>query len=185
MAVPVEDFERRYAADRDPWHFSSSAYEQRRYDIIAACLPRARFRRGFEPGCSIGELTRRLVERCDEVVAWDASPSAVAEARRSGGPAVVDVGVVPGDWPPGPFDLVVLSEIGYYFEVAELRGLVERAVGSLVPNGVLLAAHWLGESDDHVLHGDLVHAVIAGDRALTHIGSFRDDGFRLDWWARR
>ena len=161
MAVPVEDFERRYAAIRDPWQFASSPYEQRRYDIIAACLPRARFKRCFEPGCSIGELTRRLVERCDDVVAWDASPSAVDEARRRCGSRVVDGGGVPGDWPQGTFDLVVLSELGYYFEVAELCGLVERAVASLVPEGVLLAVHWLGESEDHVLHGDVVHAVIA------------------------
>jgi SAM-dependent methyltransferase len=181
--IPVDDFEQRYAADPDPWRFASSPYEQRRYDVTVACLPRRRFRRCFEPGCSIGELTRRLVERCDEVVAWDGSPTAIAEARRRGGGARVDVGVVPGSWPEGRFDLVVLSEIGYYFTVPELTGLVERAVRSLWPEGVLLAVHWLGTSADHVLHGDEVHETIGRADMLGHDGSFRDPGFRLDWWS--
>ncbi len=79
--VDVGDFERMYQRDRDPWSFETSEYEQRRYDLTVAALVRPRYRRGFEPGCAIGELTRRLAERCDHLVALEPSPTALGVAR--------------------------------------------------------------------------------------------------------
>ena len=184
----VADFERRYREDPDPWRFASSPYEQRRYDVTVACLPHPRYRRAFEPGCSVGELSRRLAERCDALVAWDAAPTAVEAARaRLAGTVNVDlaVGAIPGDWPSGTFDLVVLSEIGYYFRADELGDIGARVVDSLDPGGTLIAIHWLGHSADHVLHGDDVHAALAEMSGLDHTGAFRDPGFRVDWWTRR
>ena len=67
---------------------------------------------------------------------------------------------MPGDWPGGTFDLVVLSEIGYYFELDELAA---PATASLDPGGTLIAAQWLRNSADHVLHGDEVHAARGRD----------------------
>ena len=40
-----------------------------------------RYRRAFEPGCSIGALTRHLALICDQVEAMDIAPSAVFIAR--------------------------------------------------------------------------------------------------------
>lgn len=186
-SVPAEDFERRYRADPDPWRFASSAYEQRRYDVTLACLPAGRFHRAFEPGCSTGELTRRLVTRCDEVVAWDASPTVVGEARaRSGEASTAEfaVGAIPHEWPGGTFDLIVLSEIGYYFDRALLELVAQRSTTSLDTGGTLAAVHWLGESADHLLGGDDVHEVLDRRPDLAHSGRFRDEGFRLDWWRK-
>ena len=184
----VEEFERRYRVDPDPWRFTTSAYEQRRYDVTVACLPEARYRRGFEPGCAVGELSRRLAGRCDALVAWDGAPTVVDVARQrlAAWPNVeVDVGAVPVAWPEGTFDLIVLSEIGYYFERLELGRLVARSIGSLESGGTLLATHWLGRSPDHALHGDDVHDVLGAELDLVHDGAFRDAGFRVDWWIRR
>ncbi len=75
--VDVGDFERMYRQDPDPWSFATSEYEQRRYDLTVASLLRPRYRRAFEPGCAIGELTRRLATRCDHVVALEPSPTAL------------------------------------------------------------------------------------------------------------
>ena len=61
--VPGESFEAQYRARRDPWNFACSPYEQHRYSVAIAMLPQPRYRRGFEPGCSIGELTVRLAAR--------------------------------------------------------------------------------------------------------------------------
>jgi SAM-dependent methyltransferase len=185
--VPVEPFESRYRADPDPWRFATSDYEQRRYDLAIAALPRPRYRRAFEPGCAIGELTRRLAERCDEVVAIDASPTVVAEARhRCAGHAnvAVRVGELPDDWPQGRFDLVVLSEIGYYFTIPALTSLRDRAVAALEPNGTLLAVHWRGHSPDHLLHGDEVHRCFAAAKALRPVGRYEEAAFVLDVWTR-
>ena len=180
-------FEAMYAEDSDPWQFATSAYEQRRYDLTAASLLRKRYRRAFEPGCSIGELTRRLAARCDRVEAIDVAPSAVARAKRRCAPwpnVGIDVGAVPADWPAGTFDLIVLSEIGYYFDEPGLGGLRHRAVASLEPGGTLVAVHWRGSSAAHVLHGDQVHACLHAGTGLRAAGRYRDDGFVLDLWIR-
>lgn len=186
--VPIDDFERRYRAATDPWQFATSSYEQRRYDVTMACLPAGRFRRTFEPGCSIGELTRRLADRSDLVVAWDGSPSVVAEARSrlaSRSNVEFDVRAIPDQWPPGRFDLVVLSEIGYYFDEPALGQVASQSATTLDAGGTLMAVHWLGVSADHVLHGDDVHSVLERRTGLEHGGMYRDGGFRLDWWCKR
>lgn len=184
--VDVDEFEQRYAQDEDPWGFASLHYEQRKYAITMASLPRARYRRCFEPGCSIGVLTERLTEVVDEVVALDVSPSAIERARaRLAGVrnARLHVGVLPEAWPQGQFDLVVLSEFGYYWDADGLRDLVERARSSLEVLGHLVAVHWLGESEDHLLHGWEVHDVIraALGRPIVH---HADEEFVLDVWLR-
>ncbi len=186
--VPITHFDDGYRDDPDPWGFAHRFYEQRRYDITVAALPRARYRRAFEPACAVGELTRRLASRCEEVVASDCSATVVDHARgvhRSIDNIIWSVGSVPEDWPAGRFDLVVLSEIGYYFSLDELSGLRDRAIAAVEPGGTFMAVHWLGRSRDHLLHGDDVHDVLGATQALAHGGSYRDGGFRLDWWERR
>ena len=104
---------------------ATSRYEQRRYGIAMAMLPDLRYRRAFEPGCSIGELTARLAFRADDA----AGHGLLADGRRAGAGAMPGPrprhrsqwASCPAAWPAGAFDLVVLSEIGYYFDRAELR----------------------------------------------------------------
>jgi hypothetical protein len=69
---------------------------------------------------------------------------------------------VPGAWPDGRFDLIVLSEVGYYLSAADLDLLVTRCVGSLEPGGSLVAVHWRHPVADYPLRGDDVHAAIGG-----------------------
>ena len=185
--VEVSSFEEMYRTDADPWCFASSAYEQRKYDLTAAALPKARYERGFEPACAIGELTIRLAPRCQTLVAMDAAPSAwrAARLRCAASPGVeVRLGELPADWPEGRFDLVVLSELGYYFDPEELALLRDRAIGSLEQGGTLIAVHWRGRSADHLLHGDEVHAVLATGDDITPIASYLEARFRLDVWLR-
>lgn len=162
----------------------------RRFDITIACLSARRFRRAFEPGCAGGELTVRLSRCCDEIVACDGSSTVLTRARRrlaeGADPACrIDtlVGAIPAWWPAGVFDLIVLSEIGYYFDPTALADLVTRLEASLAPGGTLLGVHWLGVSHDHLLSGDDVHDHVSTTTTLTHQGGFRDPGFRLDWWT--
>jgi cyclopropane fatty-acyl-phospholipid synthase-like methyltransferase len=185
--VEVTQFERRYRDEADPWAFATSEYEQRKYDLTVASLPRRRYRAAFEPGCSIGELTRRLASRCDAVIALDASPTAAARAAvrcAELGNVEVLTGEVPRDWPLATFDLVVLSEIGYYFDVHSLRQLGRKAVSTLEVGGTLLAVHWRGTSADHLLHGDQVHRVLGCDERLRAEVHHDEPGFVLDAWVR-
>ena len=88
MRVDPDTFEDLYAASADPWKFGTSPYEQRKYSITIASLPRndgtgcVMYRRRFEPGCSVGALTEHLAGVAEFVVRRDASISAIAQAAR-------------------------------------------------------------------------------------------------------
>ncbi len=180
-------FEQKYRIDSDFWNFASSPYEQGRYDSILAVLQYRRYARAFEPGCSIGVLTQRLAGICDRVEAMDIAPTAVEQARERCR-QLTQVNVICGALPEvpftGSFDLVVLSEIGYYFESDTLHCLATDLVGRLRPSGVLLATHWLGVSEDHRLSGDQVHEVLRSLHGVTLEHSEQHVGFRLDRWVR-
>jgi Nodulation protein S (NodS) len=64
-STPKSYFEGMYSGDPDPWDFEGSPYEQRKYSLTMASLPRPRYRFAFEPGCSIGVLTSMLAGRCN------------------------------------------------------------------------------------------------------------------------
>lgn len=167
-------FESLYARSEDPWDFRTSTYELERYALICELARRARpgvdghgrgfrrYRHIYEPGCSIGELTARLALLGERVSACDVSDRAVSLARarcRTNANVDIRTGSV-AEGPPGGVDLIVLSEIGYYFSAANLGALLRRLRRSAMEDCILLACHWLGESDDHVLHGAEVHRLI-------------------------
>jgi SAM-dependent methyltransferase len=180
-------FEQKYLKNADPWSFASSSYEQCRYDAIFRSLNHRRYRHGFEPGCSIGLLTERLASVCQYVDAMDISPTAVRYAReRCRGLLNVDIecGALPDLIPIGSFDLVVLSEIGYYFDEEELERLAKNILAQMSISGVLVATHWLGVSEDHLLSGERVHEILGSLQGLVHEHAEHHAGFRLDRWKR-
>jgi SAM-dependent methyltransferase len=185
--ISKEFFEEKYRADPDPWNFSSSSYELNRYDEIIAILGNRTFNHAFEPGCSIGVLTERLAGRCRHLFAMDISPTAVAMARqrceRYPNVTVVE-GALPDDLPGDTFDLVVFSEIGYYFDRSALAGIRDLLVKRLAKQGVFVGVHWLGVSPDHLLTGDEVHEVLRASDSLRTTASRRYDGFLLESWER-
>ena len=78
---PLSYFDGMYADDPDPWGFDRLPYERRKQDLTVAALPAGRhFARAVEPGCANGALTARLVEVCDEVIAFDPIASCVERA---------------------------------------------------------------------------------------------------------
>ena len=85
VTMPPAYFDAMYQAAADPWGFEERWYEQRKYAVSLALLPAVRYRSAFEPGCSIGVLTRLLAGRCDAVLSCDVAPPAVrAAAGRTG-----------------------------------------------------------------------------------------------------
>lgn len=181
-------FERKYKESNDPWAFATSPYERRRYAAILSAIGGHRYRHVFEPGCSVGILTEQLANIADQVDAMDISPTAVAQAeqRTRHLPNVrTTCGALPALIPRGTFDLILFSEIGYYFTADALFSLATQLVDRNCKSGVFLAAHWLGESPDHLLSGDHVHEVLSRLPNLSHQHAERHDGFRLDLWLRR
>jgi protein-L-isoaspartate O-methyltransferase len=182
-------FEDKYRRNDDPWNFAHSRYEQERYRVTLESLTRPRYRRAFEPGCSIGVLTAALALRCDELLASDIAPSAVALAQQRCA-MLPQVSIRCADLatqrPQGVFDLIVLSEVGYYFSSAELARIVHALSVQLEPGGELIGVHWLGHSEDHLLAGDEVHAVLhdALSETCAWIKGARHAKFRSDAWRR-
>lgn len=163
MSLPTSYFTGLYATSADPWGFHTRWYEERKYALSVAALPRRRYRAAFEPGCSVGVLTALLAGRCDRILATDPAQAAVASARKhltSYQNVSVECSAVPHTWPSGEFDLIVLSELGYYLGADDLDLLLKRTVESLEPGGDLLAVHWRHPVPDYPITGDAVHDAI-------------------------
>jgi SAM-dependent methyltransferase len=183
----AEFFERKYLAESDPWKFATNEYEQFRYDTILRLLESARYGHAFEPGCSIGELTVRLAPLCDHLTALDISTTASRRARQlclKFSQVIVVCGALPDFVPVNALDLVVLSEVGYYFGGEQLRSIGNSLVLQLNEGGTLIASHWLGSSRDHRLHGDDVHEVLQTLTGLSLTARERYEGFRIDKWIK-
>jgi SAM-dependent methyltransferase len=178
--LPDSYFDRMYAGAEDPWQLSTRWYEQRKYAITMALLPDRRYAHAFEPGCSIGALTAMLARRCDHVTAVDVADAAIraadARLREAGCRDQVTLQRASLDeaWPPGPFDLLVLSEVGYYLDRDSLANVLRRECARLRSGATIVAAHWRHAVADYPLTGDAAHAVIAATPGLTPLGCYRD-----------
>jgi SAM-dependent methyltransferase len=186
----LRHFEALYAASDDPWQVRESWYERRKRDVLLACLDRPRYAHAFEPGCGNGEMSVALAARCDRLLAVDGSPSALAAARQrlrhadgGAGGVVFAEAALPGGWPRGAcFDLVVISELGYYLDGAALRTMFDSAGASLEPGGELVLCHYLPDFDDRVSATEAVHAAAAATPGLTRVFRHREPAFLLEAW---
>lgn len=185
--IPPDYFEDKYRAAIDPWHFRSSDYEREKYAATLAALGKSRYRRALEVGCSIGVLTGLLAARCEEITAIDASATAIAAARENRiANATFIVGSAPRDFPAGRFDLIMLSEVLYYFAADDLVRLAARCGEALLPDGEIVLCHWLGETD-YPQTGEEASERFARAiaRRLPFRAMVRDEGYRLErFWCQ-
>ncbi|GHH81987.1 methyltransferase [Kitasatospora indigofera] len=187
--TPGEYFSRMYAGRPDPWQLADRWYERRKYALTLAALPEPEYRSGFEPGCSVGVLSALLAGRCRALLSCDREERACAQARQRLAHLShvrIEQRVLPADWPgPGErFDLVVLSELLYYFTAADVAGLLDLAVRSLEPGGTLLLVHWRHEVAEHALTADAVHRQTRAHPALVRIAGHGEPDFLLDVFIR-
>ena len=188
-SLPAAFFDEFYARseDGDPWGFAKFEYERDKYAATLAALPRPRYAAAFEVGCSIGVLTRQLATRCDRVLAVDVAERALTQARaRNEDASHVEIrrARVPEDWPEGEtFDLILLSEVLYYFDPDDVRAVADRVLGALRPGGDVVLVHWLPLCDppypqrgDAAVEGFLA----AAGEALVPVSGRREDLYRMD-----
>ena len=179
-------FDSMYAHSRDPWNFETSLYEKRKYEATMAALPRRLYANAFEPGCSVGVLTEMLAPRCLRLLATDIVPSATRRAaeRVKRFPHVhVERSSVSEAWPDDKFDLIVLSEIAYYFEEATLRDIMSQVSGSTLGGAHVVGVHWRGDTD-YPLSGLRTHEVMDETKYLDRIEHVLADEYVLDVWER-
>ncbi|MEF2977663.1 bifunctional PIG-L family deacetylase/class I SAM-dependent methyltransferase [Subtercola sp. YIM 133946] len=188
--LPAEYFENTYARADDPWGFVNRWYESRKRAVTVSALPRQHYASGFEIGCSIGVLTEQLAARCDTLLAVDIAPAAIERARQRLARATnvtLRVADVSQSAVEGSFDLVVLSEVGYYFDAAVLDAVLAKIDAALAADGQFVACHWRHEVGDYLQTGDEVHeriAAFAGAARWNRLARHLEDDFVLEVYSR-
>jgi predicted TPR repeat methyltransferase len=178
-----EYFEGLYAESEDPWDFETSEYERNKYGRTLEVLGELRFERALEAGASIGVFTEMLADRCDELLAVDVSERAVAAAReRLAGRRHVRIErrTLPEEMPDGPFDLIVASEVLYYFTREVMLATLRAFEREMIPGGALLAVHWRRETRTYPLQGDEVHELLMRHTRLQNTRTILEPDYRLD-----
>jgi SAM-dependent methyltransferase len=178
-------FAQIYQTNLDPWNFETSPYEREKYLSSLAALPLERYRRAFEVGGSIGVLTRMLADRCDRLLSIDVSSLAQrrAQIRCADQPQVeFQIMQFPREAPDQTFDLIVLSEVGYYLSERDLLMARNWIVNALRPGGHLLLVHWTPLVEDYPLTGDEVHDLFLAitPAQLSVVFSSRKTHYRID-----
>jgi cyclopropane fatty-acyl-phospholipid synthase-like methyltransferase len=177
-------FDRIYEKSADPWHFRNSAYEREKYRATIAALPPRRFRSALEIGCSIGELTRLLAKRCDAVHGLDIAAAPLETARQRCDDLYqvrFSQMAVPGQWPIGQYDLIVLSEVLYFLSAADIAATAARVRQALTDRGLVLLVNWLGRTDDPTPGDDAADMFIAAASPDLRVDlQQRQERYRLD-----
>ncbi|MBC8083474.1 MAG: methyltransferase domain-containing protein [Hymenobacter sp.] len=191
--LPPDYFDGIYRAHPDPWGFETSPYEQAKYADTVAALPRPRYESAFEVGCSLGVLTELLAARCGHLLAIDVAAAPLERARqRCAHLPQVEFQhlLLPAEFPAGRvFDLIVLSEVGYYWAAPDLARVAGQLLTALRPGGQLLLVHWTPPVPDYPLTGDEVHEFFLAQAGpagpLEQLHGHRAAQYRLDLLARR
>lgn len=181
-------FEAKFSADDDPWDYESSDYERSKRDATIAALDGRFFAHALELGCAIGALTEQLAPRCGALLSIDTSPSALdrARARLAGEEHVTFAqATLPEELPRGAWDLVMASEVLYYFPEPELAGLLDALLADLVPGGLLVAVQWRPLAPDHALLGDRVRRIVRARPELELVRRTTTELYVLDVLQKR
>lgn len=176
-------FDAVHTRDEDPWKYTSSWYERRKRALTMAVLSEENYDSGLELGCSIGTLSVDLAQRCRQFLAVDASSAALARAAERLYPypsAQTRQLTFPRDWPEERFDLVVMSEMGYYLAQDELTDLLRRVEASTEPGGTLVLCHWRHPISGWRLDGEAVHDLARSQLRWRTRGLYREKDFVLE-----
>jgi SAM-dependent methyltransferase len=188
-SLTADYFDGIFQSDDDPWDLASSDYEAAKFRHTHDVLAGRRYERAFEIGCAHGVLTGQLIGLCDTLLAVDISTTALAKARGRVGDRpglTLQHMAFPGEAPEGaPFDLVILSEVAYYWSVVDLDRAAEWLRDHVAPGGRIILVHYTGETDYPQTGDEAVDALwnelAAG---VSVVAAERRDTYRLDLWEK-
>ncbi len=182
-SLPPRYFDSVYANSEDPWSFTTSEYEACKYRHTLDSLPRPHYRNALEIGCSIGVLTEHLADRCDRLLSVDVSERALDSARQrcaSLHHANFERMEIPAEMPDATFDLVIVSEVAYYWQREDLD-LAATLLAARQPVGAhLILVHFTPLVPDYPLTGDQVHDAWIARPEWMHLHGDRRERYRLD-----
>lgn len=186
-SLPRDYFDELYSQNPDPWNFATKAYEHEKYTATIENLPKEHYNSALELGCSIGVLSAMLGERTLRQLSLDAAAVAIQQAqeRCASQPHIrFERATLPVEYPAGQFDLVLMSEVGYYFALPDLKKLSQNVLQSMAPEADLVLVHYLPVVPDYPLTGDEVHDFFRQLPDLHLLSSFRAPRYRFDSFRR-
>ena len=187
-AVDATHFDTMFTASSDPWGYDTEPYERDRFFRTIHALSGRRYRAALELGCANGALSEQLAPLCDNLLATDASETALAVARdRIGSTANIELRrcSMPDQMPAGDFDLIVASDMLYYLGLEGVASLMDELDRAATSDGRILLASFLGQTDTR-LTGEM-----ASETAIAHLTGWtvrhaeRTDRLRIDVLERR
>jgi SAM-dependent methyltransferase len=167
-------FEGLYGAN-DPFGFDRNPEESLKFGRTLELCGAGPIGRAIEMGCSEGSFTRLLAPRCESLLAVDISAAAVDRARerlRDLAHVSVEARALPMDFPDGPFDLIVASDVLYYWPMKDVIETSSRLERELAPGGALVALHYVPRMGT-LINGDEVHDALVRHLTLNHVLSER------------
>jgi len=185
-------FDRLYGgSDADPFGFDTRPEERLKFAKTLDLCGSGPFESVLEIGCSIGTFTELLAPRCASLLATDISERAVhaVRGRLVAFPQVTcEVRDMRHAFPVGSFDLVVASDVFYYWAIDEIIDVLRHIEQGLAPGGTLVTLHYVPRIGT-LLDGNEVHDLMAQESQLDHVltdSTEFGDGrmYRIDLFAR-
>jgi trans-aconitate methyltransferase len=179
QSTPSSVFDEIFRDNPDPWGYTTRFYEITKFRATIQALPKVQFKNAFEIACAIGVITEKLAPKCDRLLSVDCSELGLVEARKrcSHLPQVrFEQMQIPQQFPTEKFDLILFSEVGFFFTMPDLLETKQKIIDALLPGGYLLMVHFRSKAGHYFIQdGETVHNTFVENSAssLKHLGDPR------------
>ena len=118
-------FEKLFKIKKDPWNFSTSKYEKKRFNIILEFVNMIKPQSILELGCAEGHLTGSLFLICPDITAVEISETAIQRAAQM----VCGPKFISGDLTKIKFaknySMIVAAEVLYYLKEEDINKFIK------------------------------------------------------------
>ncbi|MEP1834618.1 MAG: class I SAM-dependent methyltransferase [Hyphomonas sp.] len=159
-AISLDDFERKFAENPDPWRTWNSRYERVKRAALGRAVGTGKYGRVLELAAGNGSNTPMLAARSLRLTSTEGTSTGVQLVRKAAGllPRVKISQLALADrFPDMSYDLIVISEVLYYLSDQDLNGLARETARRLRPNGALVLAHHCETFSDAARSGLNIH----------------------------
>ena len=92
------------------------------------------------------------------------------------------------EFPQDLFDLITLSEVGYYLSLEDLIKLYERCESRLLSGGQILLVHWTSHVREYPLTGKEVHQIFKrryeDSELFELVSEYNHELYELRLWSK-